>query len=188
MYCKPDTEGSVASFICHKLSSLREFVGWSVANVASIKQKDSVSTTEMEDMETTLRRWCWCAPLLGKQLPDRGCIQPGLHRACMKISFKVILKKRRLFLSENLIFSVNQGVSAETSQPGEISQLLILIPVIKSRQSLQIGWKRPRWIFVCGCFDDVSYEMHEGVLNENYSCWLQKSQLFSAHLTVDVLA
>ena len=44
----------------------------------------------------------------------------------MKISFKEILQKRRVFLSENLIFSVNQGVSAETSQPGEILQLLIL--------------------------------------------------------------
>ena len=98
--------------------------------------------------------------------------------------------KKAPFLSENLIFSVNQGVSAETSQPGEILLLLILIPMIKSRQSLRLqsGWKQPRSIFVCGCFDDVSYEMHEGVLNENYSCWLQKSQFLSAHLTVDVLA
>ena len=51
----------------------------------------------MENIETTLRRWCWCAPLLGRQYPDRGCIQPGLHRAGMKISFKEILQKRRLF-------------------------------------------------------------------------------------------
>ena len=108
-------------------------------------------------METTLRRWCWCAPLLGKQLPDRGCIQPGLRRACLKISYNENTSKRRIFLSLNLIFSVNQGVSAETSQPGEILLLLILIPMIKSRQSLRLqsGWKQPWSIFVCGCFDNV---------------------------------